>query len=67
MTNHLMVMIPDYRLSFINVLMHNAMVLWAVEVTRILLSVFWGLTVFALVGVALWDLKEYLRMVVDIY
>ena len=67
MTKHIMVMSPDYRLSFINVLLHNTMVLWAVEVTRILLSVFWGLMVFALVGIALWDLKEYLRMVVDIY
>jgi hypothetical protein len=55
------------RLTFINALLHNSVVIWSQEVTRIIFAIAWGLTVFALCSVALWDLKEYLRMVVNIF
>lgn len=67
MTAHITVMSPEDRLSFINVFIHNSLVVWAVEVTRILISVFWGLLVFAFAAAGLWDAKEYLRMVINIY
>jgi len=61
------IVMASSRLTFINALLHNSVVIWSQEVTRIIFAIAWGLTVFTFCSVALWDLKEYLRMVVNIF
>lgn len=60
------VMAPK-RLTFINAILHNSIIIWSQEVTRIIFAIAWGLCVFTFSSVALWDLKEYLRMIVNIF
>jgi hypothetical protein len=61
------IVMASSRLTFINAILHNSVVIWSQEVTRIIFAIAWGATVFVLSSAALWDLKEYLKMVVNIY